>query len=55
VRAWYLRFKLSYRGIVEMTAERGLSMVHTTTMRWVHHYVQEFERLWNRFARPAGT
>jgi transposase-like protein len=51
---WYLRFKLSYRDLVEMTAERGLSMVHTTIMRWVHDYAPEFERRWNRFARPAG-
>jgi hypothetical protein len=32
---WYLRFKLSYRDLVEMMAERGLSLVHTTIMRWV--------------------
>jgi transposase-like protein len=37
-----------------MMAERGLSMAHTTIMRWVHHYVPEFERRWNRFARPVG-
>ena len=30
---WYLRFKLSYRDLVEMMAERGLSIVHTTIMR----------------------
>jgi transposase-like protein len=51
---WYLRFKLSYRDLVEMMAERGLSMVHTTIMRWVQHYAPEFERRWNRFARPVG-
>ena len=51
---WYLRFKLSYRDLVEMMAERGLPMAHTTIMRWVHHYVPEFERRWNRFARPVG-
>ena len=51
---WYLRFKLSYRDLVEMMVERGLSMAHTTVMRWVHHYAQEFERRWNRFARPVG-
>ena len=50
---WYLRFKLSFRDLVEMMAERGLSMAHTTIMRWVHHYAPEFERRWNRFARPA--
>ena len=51
---WYLRFKLSYRDLVEMMAERGLPMAHTTIMRWVHRYVPEFERRWNRFARPVG-
>jgi transposase-like protein len=52
---WYLRFKLSYRDLVEMMAERDLSLAHTTIMRWVHHYAPEFERRWNRFARPAGS
>jgi len=51
---WYLRFKLSFRDLVEMMAERGLSMAHTTVMRWVHHYAPEFERQWNRFSRPVG-
>ena len=51
----YLRFKLSYRDLVEMMAERDLSLAHTTIMRWVHHYAPEFERRWNRFARPAGS
>ncbi len=51
---WYLRFKLSFRDLVEMMAERNLSMAHTTIMRWVHRYAPEFERRWNRFARPAG-
>jgi hypothetical protein len=32
---WYLRFKLSLRDLVEMMAERGLSIAHTTIMRWV--------------------
>jgi len=52
---WYLRFKLSYRDLVEMMAERGVPLAHTTIMRWVHHYAPEFERRWNRFARPAGS
>jgi transposase-like protein len=51
---WYLRFKLSFRDLVEMMAERGLSMAHTTIMRWVHHYAPEFERRWNQFARSVG-
>jgi transposase-like protein len=51
---WYLRFKLSYRDLIEIMAERGLSMVHSMIMHWVHHYAPEFKRRWNRFARPAG-
>ena len=51
----YLRFKLSFRNLVKMIEERGLSMAHTTIMRWVHHYSPEFERRWNRFAQPAGA
>jgi len=55
VRRWYLRFKLRFRDLVEMMAERGLSIAQTTIMRWVHHYAPEFERRWNRFAQPAGA
>ncbi len=51
---WYRRFKLSYRDLVEMMAERGLPMAHTTIMRWVQRYAPEFERRWNRFARTVG-
>jgi transposase-like protein len=51
---WYLRYKLSLRDLVEMMAERGLSMSHTTVMRWVQRYVPEFERRWSRFARAVG-
>jgi transposase-like protein len=32
---WYLRYKLSLRDLVEMMAERGLDIAHTTIMRWV--------------------
>ena len=51
---WYLRFKLSFRDLVEMMAERGVSLAHTTIMRWVQRFMPEFERRWNRFARQAG-
>jgi hypothetical protein len=40
---WYLRFKLSLRDLVEMMAERGLSMAHTTIMRWMQRYAPEFD------------
>jgi transposase-like protein len=51
---WYLRFKLSLRDLVEMMAERGLSMAHTTIMRWVQHFAPEFEKCWRRFAQAVG-
>ena len=51
---WYLRFKLSLRDLVEMMSERGLSIAHTTIMRWVHHYAPEFEKRWQRFAGEVG-
>jgi DDE domain len=51
---WYLRFKLSLRDLVEMMAERGLSLAHTTIMRWVQHYTPEFEKRWHRYAVAVG-
>jgi transposase-like protein len=51
---WYLRFKLSLRDLVEMMAERGLTLAHTTIMRWVQHYTPEFEKRWHRHALAVG-
>ena len=51
---WYLRYKLSLRDLVEMMAERGLSLAHTTILRWVRRYTPEFVKRWNRFATPLG-
>src|SRR6201999_4375776 len=39
---------------VEMMAERGLAVAHTTIMRWVQRFVPEFERRRNRYARVTG-
>jgi len=52
---WYLRYKLSYRDLAEMMAERGLEVSHTTIMRWVQRFVPAFEKHWNRFACRAGA
>src|SRR5437870_3102204 len=40
--------------LVEMMAERGLSMAHTTIMRWVQRYAPEFEKHWRRFGLAVG-
>jgi hypothetical protein len=52
---WYLRFKLSSRALVEIMAERGLAISHTTILRWVQRFVPEFEKRWNRYATAAGS
>src|SRR5918997_58830 len=52
---WYLTYKLSYRDLVEMMAERGVAVSHTTILRWVQRFVPEFEKRWRRYARPVGT
>jgi transposase-like protein len=51
---WYLRYKLSLRDLVEMMAERGLSLAHTTILRWVKRFMLEFVKRWNRFGIPTG-
>jgi transposase-like protein len=51
---WYVSYKLSYRDLVEMMAERGVEFAHTTVLRWVQRFMPEFEKRWMRFARPVG-
>ena len=54
---WYLRFKLSFRDLVEMMAERGIKVAHSTILRWVVRYVPDFVKRWgdspDRSARPG--
>ncbi|OTP65266.1 Mobile element protein [Caballeronia sordidicola] len=35
-------------------AERGLSLAHTTILRWVKRYTPEFVKRWNRLGMPTG-
>ena len=51
---WYLTFKLSSRDLVQMIAERGIALAHTTILWWVQRYVPEFEKRWSRYALPVG-
>jgi transposase-like protein len=37
-----------------MMADRGISLAHTTILRWVQHYLPEFEKRWKRYARSVG-
>ena len=43
---WYLAFKLSSRVLVQMIAERGILLAHTTNLRWVQRYVPDYEKRW---------
>jgi hypothetical protein len=52
---WYISYRLSYRDLVEMMAERGVKVAHSTILRWVTRYVPEYEKRWNRFSRTVGT
>ena len=47
---WYVSYKLRYRDLVEMMAERGIELAHTTVLRWVQCFMPEFEKRWMRFA-----
>jgi len=52
---WYITYRLSYRDLVEMMAERGIKVAHSTILRWVTRYFPEFEKRWNRISKAVGT
>ena len=51
---WYITYKLSYRDLRDVMAERGIDLAHTTILRWVQRYIPEFEKQWQRYLRPIG-
>lgn len=51
---WYITYRLSYRDLSAMMAERGIVVSHTTILRWVLRYIPEYERRWQRHARPVN-
>jgi transposase-like protein len=52
---WYVTYRLSYRDLVEMMAQRGIKVAHSTILRWVTRYIPEFEKRWKRIAKTVGT
>jgi len=40
--------------VVDLFAERGVIVTHTTVMRWVQRYVPIFEKRWKKYAHPIG-
>lgn len=51
---YYFRFNLSYRDVVEIMADRGVSIHHTTIMRWVHHYGTIFQMFLRRHKQSTS-
>jgi transposase-like protein len=52
---WYVTYRLSYRDSAAIMAERGVSVSHTTLMRWIIRYVPKFEKRWNRLAMAVNS
>ena len=52
---WYTTDQLSSRDVCELMAERGVTLVHPTVMRWVQCYVPVFEKRWQEYARPVSS
>src|SRR5215510_781657 len=49
---WYGTYKLSYRDVCDLMAERGVTVVHTTVLRWVQCFVPAFEKKLRRSPSP---
>jgi putative transposase len=50
---WYLAYNLSLRNLVEMMAERGISVDHATIHRWTMRYSPELLERFNQRKRPV--
>ena len=51
---WYVSYRLTYRDLVEIMAERLVNVAHSTILRWVIRYLPEFEKRWDRLRRRVG-
>jgi transposase-like protein len=45
---------LSFRDLVEMMEERGVSIAHTTIMRWVYQYGSELDKRVRRYIKKTN-
>ena len=51
---WYVAYKLSYRDIEKLLAERGVQVDHSTINRWVLEYAPQLEAAF-RNRRETGS
>lgn len=52
---WYLAYSLSYRDIEELMAERGFSVDHSTSNRWVLHYSPQLDAAFQQKKKRVGN
>jgi transposase, IS6 family len=41
---WYVQFRISYRDLERMLADRGVSVDRTTMCRWTQRYAPEIDK-----------
>ena len=51
---WKLKYPLSYRNLEDMLLERGLTVSHTTIMRWVQEYSPILSRKIRKHLNPTN-
>ncbi|MGF6871179.1 transposase-like protein [Paraburkholderia sp. MM5477-R1] len=51
---WYVAYPLSLRHLEDMTAERGVSVDHSTVHRWAIKVLPVLEKAFRRRKRPVG-
>lgn len=52
---WYSQLTLTYRDLVIMIQQRGLSACHATIMRWVHQYAKEFKKRLKKLLKTSNA
>ena len=52
---WCLWYNLSFRDLVEMMKERGVSISHITIRRWVHQYGLELDQRIRRHLKQTNN
>ncbi|NQY38402.1 MAG: IS6 family transposase [Alteromonadaceae bacterium] len=52
---WYVAYKLSYRDIEELLAERGVQVDHATINRWVCEYAPQLEAAFRQRKRAVSS
>lgn len=52
---YYISYKLSYREIEEMLAERGINVDHSTLNRWVIKYASLLEHQARKLKKPVAS